>query len=84
MMTWMEKLCSPEFNGRLTGTPEFVASAKWVSEKFKEWGIKPGGDEGNYFQWFDHPYTVVNDFGSLTMNLAQKDGTVIKKTIQLP
>ena len=24
MMTWLEKLCSPEFNGRLTGTPEFV------------------------------------------------------------
>jgi len=27
MMTWMQKLCSPEFNGRLAGTPEFIASA---------------------------------------------------------
>ena len=25
MMTWIEKLCSPEFNGRLAGTPEFIA-----------------------------------------------------------
>ena len=50
MMTWVEKLCSPEFNGRLTGTPEYAASAGWVAEKFKEWGIKPAGDNGGYFQ----------------------------------
>ena len=43
MMTWIEKLCSPEFNGRLTGTPEFIASAEWVAGKLKEWGIKPAG-----------------------------------------
>ena len=36
MMGWMEKLCSPEFNGRLTGTPEFIASAEWVAGKLKE------------------------------------------------
>ena len=63
MMTWMEKLCSPEFNGRLTGTPEFIASAKWVAGNLKEWGIKPAGDNGNYFQWFDFPYSTVNDIG---------------------
>lgn len=84
MMTWMEKLCSPEFNGRLTGTPEFIASAEWVAGKFNEWGIKPGGDNGSYFQWFNHPYTVLNDIGSLTLNLPQKDGTVIKKHYSYP
>ncbi len=31
MMIWLEKLCSPEFNGRLAGTPEFIASAEWVA-----------------------------------------------------
>lgn len=84
MMTWMEKLCSPEFNGRLTGTPEFVASARWVAEKFKEWGIKPAGDNGDYFQWFNIPYTVVNDPGSLTLNLKQSDGSMIKKHYTYP
>ena len=79
MMTWIEKLCSPEFNGRLTGTPEFIASAEWVAGKFKEWGIQPAGDSGDYFQWFNFPYTVVNDIGSLTLNLPQADGSVIKK-----
>jgi hypothetical protein len=84
MMTWIEKLCSPEFNGRLTGTPEFVESAKWVAGKFKEWGIKPGGDNGDYFQWFNFPYTDVNDIGSLTLNIPQPDGSVIKKKYSYP
>jgi hypothetical protein len=84
MMGWMEKLCSPEFNGRLTGTPEFIASAEWVAGKLKEWGIKPAGDNSNYFQWFDFPYTSVNDIGSLTLNLAQEDGSLIRKNYNYP
>ena len=84
MMSWMEKLCSPEFSGRLTGTLEFIASAQWVADRLKEWGIKPGGANGSYFQWFDLPYTVVNDIGSLTLNLAQSDGAVIKKNYNYP
>jgi hypothetical protein len=84
MMTWVVKLCSPEFNGRLAGTPEFIASAEWVAGKLKEWGIKPAGDNGSYYQWFNFPYTVVNDIGSLTLNLLQSDGTIIKKNYSYP
>jgi hypothetical protein len=84
MMSWINKLCSPEFNGRLTGTPEFIASAQWVADRLKEWGIKPGGDNGSYFQWFNLPYTVVNDIGSLTLNLTQSDGSVIRKSYNYP
>jgi hypothetical protein len=84
MMSWLEKLCSPEFNGRLTGTPEFIASAEWVSGKLKEWGIKPAGDNAGYFQWFDFPYTVVNDIGSFSLNLVQTDGSIIKKNYNYP
>ncbi len=84
MMTWVEKLCSPEFNGRLTGTPEYIASAEWVAGKFTEWGIKPAGDNGTYFQWFNHPYTVVNEIGSLNLSILQANGTVIKKNYNYP
>lgn len=84
LMTWIEKLCSPEFNGRLTGTPEFIASAEWVAGKFKEWGIKPAGDDGDYFQRFNFAYTDVNDIGSLALNLTQTDGSVIKKNYTYP
>jgi hypothetical protein len=84
MMGWIEKLCSPEFNGRLAGTPEYIASAEWVAGKLKEWGIRPAGENNNYFQWFNWPYTVLNDFGSLTLNLRQPDGTVIYKNYSYP
>jgi hypothetical protein len=84
MMIWMEKLCSPEFNGRLTGTPEFIKSAEWVAGKLSEWGIKPGGENGSYYQWFDMPYTVLNDIGSLSLDIKQPDGTVIRKHYSYP
>jgi hypothetical protein len=84
MMSWMQKLCSPEFNGRLTGTPEFLKSANWVAGQLKEWGLKPGGDNGDYFQWFDFPYTEINDIGKLSLNLPQADGSIIKKSYSYP
>jgi len=43
MMSWIQKLCSPEFNGRLTGTPEFQASAAWVADRLKEWALNQAG-----------------------------------------
>ena len=84
MMLWVEKLCSPEFNGRLSGTPEFIKSAEWVADMLKEWGIKPAGTNGSYFQWFDHPYTEVHDAGSFSLNLTQSDGSLIKKYYSYP
>ncbi len=84
MMEWVQKLCSPGFNGRLTGTPEYEASAQWMAEKLREWGIRPGGENGTYFQWFDMPYTVLNNAGSLTLRLPQADGTFITKSYRYP
>ena len=84
MITWVNKLCSPEFNGRLTGTAEYLASAEWVAGKLREWNIKPAGENGSYFQWFNFPYTDVNDIGSLTINLPQTDGMVIRKNYTYP
>jgi hypothetical protein len=84
LMDWVQKLCSPEFNGRLTGTPEFVESAKWIAGKLSGWGIKPGGDNGNWFQWFDMPYTAVNNMGSLSLRIPQPDSTYITKSYNYP
>ena len=84
MMGWVEKLCSAEFNGRLTGTPEYVASAEWVAARLKDWGIQPGEENNSWFQWFDWPYTVVNDIGYLSLNLRQPDGSVILKKYNYP
>jgi hypothetical protein len=81
---WMAEICSPEFNGRLAGTPEYLAAAEWAAARLKEWGIKPAGDNGSFFQWFDHPYTVVNDIGALQLHLPQKDGKVVVKGYSAP
>jgi len=84
MMSWVKELCSPEFNGRLSGTPEYMESAEWVASRLREWGISPGGENGTYFQWFDSPYTTINDIGSLTLNMVQPDGSTIKKSYEYP
>ncbi len=81
---WMAEICSPEYNGRLAGTPEYLAAAKWMAGKFSEWGVKPAGDNGSYFQWFDHPYTVVNTPGELQLHIPQKDGVTITKSYRAP
>ena len=84
MMSWVEKLCSPEFKGRLTGTPGYTAAAEWVAGMLKEWGVKPAGNDGSYFQWFDNPYSVVNDIGSLSMKISLPDGSSITKNYTYP
>ena len=81
---WMTELCSPEYNGRLAGTPEYTAAAEWVAGLLHDWGVKPTGDKGSYYQWFDQPYTVVNDAGSLQLHITQKDGGVIVKNYNAP
>jgi hypothetical protein len=81
---WMKELCLPEYNGRLAGSPEYIASAEWVADRFREWGVRPAGDNGSYFQWFDQPYTVVNDVGDLQLHLPQNDGTTIVKNYKAP
>lgn len=84
MMSWLEKLCSPEYKGRFTGTPEYIEVAEWVAGKLEEWGVKPAGTDGTWFQWFDHPYTRVNDEGSLSMKVSLPGGAVITKDYTYP
>jgi hypothetical protein len=36
--------------GRRTMTPAYEKAADWAAAKFKEWGLKPAGENGTYFQ----------------------------------
>ncbi len=36
--------------GRRTMTPAYEKAADWAAGKFKEWGLKPAGENGTYFQ----------------------------------
>ena len=43
-------LASPEMKGRATGSPELEKAAGWIQARYKEFGIKPAGQ--NYLQPF--------------------------------
>jgi hypothetical protein len=48
--TWLSYLAGPECQGRGTGQPGFQKAADYVAARFKEFGLKPIGDNGTYFQ----------------------------------
>ena len=43
-------VASDEMDGRDTPSPGLDATAKFIAGNLKRWGIKPGGDDGTYFQ----------------------------------
>jgi membrane dipeptidase len=43
-------LASDDFRGRKAGTPDYARAAEYVAAKMKECGLKPGGENGSFFQ----------------------------------
>ncbi|MEW5884379.1 MAG: M20/M25/M40 family metallo-hydrolase [Armatimonadota bacterium] len=48
--TWISYLAGPECAGRGTGQDGYQKAAEYVAARFKEFGLKPVGAEGTYFQ----------------------------------
>jgi len=55
----VETLCSREFDGRLPGSEGYDKAAAFVSERFKQIGLIPAGDEG-YFQFLNVEYNKID------------------------
>jgi len=49
-MEHVRYLASDAMKGRKSTTPEYQKAAEYVADKMKEYGLKPGGDDGTYFQ----------------------------------
>ena len=47
---WLTYLSSDELEGRETGRPGYKKAADFIAARFEEWGLKPVGDDGTYFQ----------------------------------
>src|ERR1700748_3392283 len=45
-------MAGDHFRGREAGTLDELKVAAWVADKAKEAGLRPGGDDGTYFQFF--------------------------------
>ena len=66
---YVAEMASPKYQGRLTGTPGYEASAQWAAGLLKGWKLQPAGDKGTYFQRFPNPYTLVLSPGELTLQV---------------
>ena len=47
---WLTVLSSDEFEGRATFSPGIDKAAEYISARLKDAGVRPGGDDGSYFQ----------------------------------
>ncbi len=64
MKEHIDYLASKKMKGRGINTPEIEKAANYILEKFKEYGLKPGADNGTYIQEFEHQF---NDKGKLKL-----------------
>ena len=47
---WLSYIASDELQGRQVYTEGLGLAAAYLADHLKEWGVKPGGDDGTYFQ----------------------------------
>src|SRR5262245_2680197 len=50
LQTWLSYLSSDELEGRTTFSEGLGLAAAYLAEQLRSWGVKPGGDNGSYFQ----------------------------------
>jgi hypothetical protein len=50
LKTWLSYLASDELEGRATFSEGLGLAAAYIAEQLRSWGVKPGGDNGSYFQ----------------------------------
>ena len=54
------EMASPSMRGREGGTIDEMRASIWVAEQYRRVGLKPAGDDGTFFQWFDMTRTRVS------------------------
>ena len=47
---WLSYIASDELQGRQVFTEGLGLAGAYIADHLKEWGVKPGGDDGTYFQ----------------------------------
>ncbi len=67
-------LADPAMKGRLTGSAEYLKAAAYVVDQFKQWGLRPAGVNGSWYQpvRFD-VQRVIADKSSLTLVVDGKE-----------
>ena len=60
-------MANDAMRGREAGTPDEMRASIWVAEEMRKIGVKPAGDDGSYFQWFDMTRTRVSTASSFAV-----------------
>lgn len=84
LLAYAAELTSEKYNGRYSGTAEYIKAAQWVADNLKAWGLKPYGDDGSYFQYFNAPYCLIKNPGALSVQFPQKGGPAVTKSYTFP
>jgi Peptidase family M28 len=50
MKEWLSYIASDQLQGRQVYTEGLGLAASYIADHLKDWGVKPGGDDGSYFQ----------------------------------
>jgi len=74
----VREMTADKYGGRLTGTEEFALCTRWAAERFGEWGVRPAGDGGTFFQAFPNPYTLVFPGCELVLEIPWERGVIRK------
>lgn len=62
------EIASDAFRGRRAGTIDEMRAAVWVAQKAQEAGLKPAGEDGTYFQFYNIHRTRVSNRGTFVLN----------------
>lgn len=65
-------LASDKLEGRAPGTKGEELASKFIAKKFKAAGLKPGGEKGTFFHYFDYASTPVVHADQTTFKLVNK------------
>ncbi|MGI8635727.1 MAG: M28 family metallopeptidase [Segetibacter sp.] len=61
-------LAAPHFNGRSAGTLDELKASIWLADKYRTIGLKPAGDDGTYFQYFNLWRNSIADNSTIQIN----------------
>ena len=62
------ELAGDAFRGRRGGTLDEMRGAVWVAQKAQEAGLKPAGEDGTYFQFFNIHRSRISSESTFTIN----------------
>jgi hypothetical protein len=77
LLDYVKEIASEKYQGRLTGTPGYEASADWVVKMLADWKVKPAGDQGIYRQHRESAHAGPS--GELSLDIPISGGATIKK-----